>query len=427
MSRRQLDKYVYQPIIRPIYRRAAMPAANTARKLTNQAVRAASMVNPYTALAVARYEAEVKKARNKRRMKKLLRNEDTLEEADRDSRKMTSAPVTVGMTIKRPPISMKESGVYDSKIVSATEVVFSSVTSTDNTYTSGSPNQEMTLNPLYPALKILADEAKNFQLFRFTKAALVFESTCNSTTGGSIILGQLSDVADEQPPTYDDAVLLKDNIQSNVWQSCILPLDLDREFRYVSEGQGPPGSVADARQANQAKLFWGLVNTPTIAGPVGNIKLEYTVELCKRINGTELTSFDQTGYVIPAATALSALANIATGSKVSPWFSKDLVNKFLILKPKAQYVVNIFVASTIDEDAVAPGASVSPYDSDGNAITPSSSFAYGAYSATTNVHQDIYSAMYTFRATDRNCYLDFSGLAGMTGPLDINISIDILT
>lgn len=419
---------VYRPFIRPVYRAAVRPVTNIARRTVNRTVRGIANTNPVTAALVAEYEAELRKERRKTAARKATAkgapSNSQMEEAS-SYRKMSSAPVTVGMTIKRPPISAREMGTYDSKIVSATEVIFSSVTSTNNSYTGGAPQLEIYLNPLNPAFKILADEAKNFQLFRFTKANMVFESTCNSTVGGSIVLGQLTDVLDAPPTTYEDAVLLKDSIQANVWQSVSLPLSLDMDFRYVTEAESASG--AEIRQSNQALLFYGLVNTAIASGAVGNIKLDYSVELCKRVNGTELTSFDQFVYSAPAPGALlAAMANILPSAKTSTWFKKDLINQRLIIRPKATYIVNLTITSQADEDIVSAGATVAPYDSSGS-IPTLSTWAYGSWNPKTNVNQNIYSVMYDFKSTEMDCYIDFSGLTGLTGPLDVNLTIDILT
>jgi len=420
---------VYRPFIRPIYRTAVRPVTNIARRTFNRTAREIAETNPVTASIVAEYEAELRKERRKTAAKKAatktMTSDHQMEQAA-SYRKMASAPVTVGMTIKRPPISAREMGTYDSKIVAATEVIFSSVTSTNNSYTGGAPQLEIYLNPLNPAFKILADEAKNFQLFRFTKANMVFESTCNSTVGGSIVLGQLTDVLDSPPDNYEAAVLLKDSIQSNVWQSVSLPLSLDQDFRYVTEADNASG--AEVRQSNQALLFYGLVNTLTSSGAVGNIKLDYSVELCKRVNGTELTTFNQFVYLAASpAAVLDALANIVTNSKVSSWFKKDLLNQRLILRPRATYIVNLTILSPDDEDVPTPGADVLPYTSDGTAVTIISTYAYGGYNPKTNTDQNIYSTMFTFKTPEADCYIDFSPLATLTGTLDVNITIDILT
>lgn len=414
--------------LHPVGRYVVAPAARIARRTVQRSVRGAVRRTVILKSGLSAYEDELNRTR--RRMARRAAKEElektearSMEKAG-DFRTMSAAPVTVGMTIKRPPLASRESGTYDSKIVSASEVLFASVTSTSNSYAGGNPAQEMTLNPLYPSLKILADEAKNFQMFRFTKASVVFESTTNSATSGSIVLGQLTDVIDDAPATYDDAALLKDMIQANVWQSVTLPLDLDKEFRYITSSVAP--TPAEVRQINQAKIFYGLVNCPN-GTLVGNIKLEYTVELCKRINGTELTSFDQTGYLIPAATALASLGQSVTGAKISPWFQKDLVNQRLIIKPKATYVVNFTLISDADESVVSPGQSIRAYDADDNPIPPVNTWEYAAYAPKTNANQNVYVTMYTFRTPALSSYLDFSGIIGLTGPLDINFSIDILT
>jgi len=426
MAGRFLKQQVYKPILRPAYQQAIRPAAAVARRQFNNTARALAMTNPLSAVAVRDYENEIRKQRKRAAEAKEARTDVQMARAG-NARTMSSAPVTVGMTIKRPPISSQESGKYDSKIVSATEVIFSSVISTDNSYSGGSQQQEMDLNPIHPSLRILADEAKNFQLFRFKKATVIFESTCNSTITGAVVLGQLADVLDTAPPTYDDAVLLKDSIQANVWQSVALPLDLDSEFRYVTFGaSGVTG--AEIRQVNQAKIFFGLVNTLVASGALGNIKLDYTVELCKRINGTELTSFDQSGVGLTSASALATLGQMIPTARLSSWFQKDLINQRLIILPRCTCVVNLTIASQIDEDAVGPGSSIVPFLPTNVAITPTLVLAYGAQTSALFANQNLYTAMYSFKASQLSCYLDFSSVVGvMTGPLDINISIDIYT
>lgn len=430
MSGRFFRRSIARPLAR-VSRPLVRATAQTARRTFNNTARAIAETNPVTAQLVADYEAQLRSDRAKRaaatrKANKEAKSQSEMQQAG-DFRSMSSAPVTVGMKIKRPPLTTQESGVYDSKVVSASEVLFSSITSTNNEYSGGSQTQEMLLNPLYPSLKILADEAKNFQLFRFTKASVVYESTSNSTIGGSVVLGQLSDVIDTAPDNYDDAVLLKDTIQANVWQSVSLPLDLDKEFRYIS--YGPSGVTnAEVRQVNQAKIFFGLVNTATSAGAVGNIKLEYTVELSKRVNGTELTSFDQFGYLMATpATALTSITNIAPNSKVSSWFVKDATNGRLLIMPKATYVFNFTLASSADEDVATPGLLILPYSPSGTPLTLIADYPYAGYIASMGMNTNLLTRMYTFKTSTLASYIDFTPIAGLTGPIDINVSIDILT
>lgn len=412
-------------------RTAAKPARAIARRTFNTSARVAAASNPMTAQLVSDYEKEL--ARQRRitaraqqgapALRSSAYQESDMKEAG-NFRKMTTAPVTVGMQIKRPPISSRETGKYDSKVVSASEVIFSGVTSTSGGWT-GNTATSMFLNPLHPALRILADEAKNFQLYRFIKATVVFESTCNSSTSGALVLGQLSDVLEPPPTNYDDAALLKDTIQANVWQSCALPLDLDPSFRFVSSGAGST-TDAEVRQTNQAKIFYGIVNCP-LSTLIGNIKLEYTVELSKRVNGTELTSFDEYGYLIPASAPLQALLPIVSGARGSSWFTKDIANQFLILGPRATYIVNFALLSSIDEDAVSVGSSFKPKNPDGTLISIGSPWAYGGYSDVLFSNQNMYVCFMTFKTTEMYSYLDFSVLSDLTGPIDFNITIDILT
>lgn len=343
----------------------------------------------------------------------------------KNNRIMSSAPVSVGMKIKRPRMSVKDAGA-DSKVVSASEVIFSNITSTDNGFTGGSQVYEMLLNPLHPAFKILSDEAKNFQLFRFKKAHVVFESTCNSTITGAVGLGQLSDVLDNSPNDYESFALLKDTIQANVWQSCRLPLSLDNSFRYVSYGDNDVTS-AEIRQVNQAKIFFCLINTLTSSGAVGNIKLEYTVELSKRVNGDPLSTLDWYGYLVDAdASILSNLTSMATVRR-TPYFQIDGTK--LRLLPRGQYILNMTIAVDGDEDIVGPASSILPYTYTGSVIPTTVQYSYAGYTDTSFTNQNLFTTMARFVANQPSGYIDFQPLvdAALANKIDINLTIDIIT
>lgn len=402
------------------YRTYARPVYRTAKKVVNQAAKTTAQMDP-TGLAPAiinTYERQLRKQRAT-----TARRSAYARSQPQPTRHMESAPVTVGMTIKRPPVKVQE-GSADSKTVSACEVIFPSVTSTDNSFSGGNQTQEMLLNPLHPALKILADEAKNFQMYRFTKAKLVFESTCNSTITGAVGLGQLSDVLDYSPSDYESFALLKDTIQANVWQSVELPLKLSPDFYYVSYGPNAVGS-AEIRQVNQAKLFFSLINLATSSGAVGNIKLEYSVELVKRINGDPLNIFDAFGYQISPSAPLSALTDL-TGSRRSPWLVRDGAK--LIMAPRATYIVNFTLAIDGDTDAIAPAYACQVRTPSGSYVSWLSVYGYSGYTDKTFTNQNLYTQIAKIKTTVPNCYLDFQPIidAAITHNIDINITVDIV-
>lgn len=340
------------------------------------------------------------------------------------SRKFSFAPVTVGMQIKRASTRVSEKGVYDSKIVSATEVIFSSVDSTNGSYTGGSQDYEMLVNPLHPALKLLSDEAKNFQMFRFKKCKVIFESTCNSVTNGSIIIGQLTDVLEFAPNDYESAALLKDTIQSNVWQMCQLSLSLDDQFRYVSYSNDVTNS--EVRQVNQAKIFYGLINVP-IGQICGNIKLEYTCELSKRINGDPIDQLNlYTPSVInPSPTILKdPILQSIVNVRRTPWFERD--DATLLLKPRASYIMNITLQLIADQSATTAGENILPYGPDGSSISLINDQLIEGYSDNTYTNRNVFTRICSFTTTETNSYISFNELVLLPGQFTLWFSINVV-
>lgn len=342
---------------------------------------------------------------------------------------LNAAPLTIGMNVGPSSKSVSEGSKMDSKIVSAQEVIFDSVASTNDNYSGGSQQYEMAVAPLDPRLKVLSQEAASFQLYRFTKLQLQFETSVNSTISGAIILGALNDVTDDSPANYTDASLLQTFKQCNVWTPCTLNIPCHKQWFYVSSSTDV--TFAEVRQLIQVKIFYALLNTAIGSGPVGAVKLNYTCELSRRISPVALTSFDAAalGFTV-SDDPLASIPSIVR-VKASPWyqrlgFNADTGLDQLLIKARGTYVVSFTLTSTIDEDVTTAGASIIPYDQENNPITLTTNYAYASYSATTNMHKDIYSAMLVFTVPDNASYFDFSGLSALTGPLNVNFQSDVV-
>lgn len=140
--------------------------------------------------------------------------------------------------------------------------------------------------PLNPGLGAtfpwLADVAGRYESYVFRSMRIIYQPLCPTSTPGSLMMAVDYDARDAAPSGKVELMAMSHSTRSSVWDKATYtsaPLDL-RKFgiqRYVRAGPLPANS--DIKTYDVGNLFVGTSNTPASATALGELYVEYDVEL----------------------------------------------------------------------------------------------------------------------------------------------------
>lgn len=315
-----------------------------------------------------------------------------------------------------PMVSMRG----ETKIISGQELIVSSITSASSGWQI---NPRVDINPISPLMPILAAEASSYQMYRFTKLEAQYENLCPSSTQGQLFMGTLADPADALPDSAQDATAIKNSVRNAMWVPSSFKFPCDGQFRYVD---GSIATDADQRNINQFSFWYGTLGFGPTTTSAGTIRLNYTIELQKRIapvapgvlNVTELDG--ASGVAI-----LPGLRSYITNRRRGSWYRIEATTQRLVHQAPGKYALQLSIRSRIDQEVWTPLTTMTIRDVNGTAITPTIGYQVFGYGAPGWVNRSLATRVYTYSLADPGGYIDFSFLAGLTD-IDLTISIDRL-
>lgn len=313
-----------------------------------------------------------------------------------------------------PSVSMRG----ETKIVSGQELIVTSITSAT---VGWQINPRIDINPISPLMPILAAEASSYQMYRFTSLSAQYENLCPSSTQGQLFMGTLADPADALPDSAQDATAIKNSVRNAMWVPSSFKFPCDGQFRYVD---GSVATDADQRNINQFSFWYGTLGFGPTTTSAGTIRLNYTIELQKRIapvspGALDVRGFGNTTGILPALTSYVGTRRRGT------WYDINPTTGLLTHKAPGKYAMQITIRSTDNIDVLTPFSSMAFEDVNGNAITPVSRYFINGYTFNSNTVPNVVSRSFTYSFADAGGTIDLSWVSSLTS-IDMTISIDRL-
>lgn len=126
----------------------------------------------------------------------------------------------------------------------------------------------------------LASIANNYESYIFNSLIFRYESTCNTTTSGSVVLAIDYDPDDQFPESKQELMDFSSSVRCNPWLSCehkSLKGDLNKRKTYFVRNAGVPAG-AERNTYDVGTLYVGTQGQAT-ASSIGELYVEYEVIL----------------------------------------------------------------------------------------------------------------------------------------------------
>lgn len=126
----------------------------------------------------------------------------------------------------------------------------------------------------------LSTIATRFQKYRFRRLSFRYETSAPSTQQGYVMIVPDFDSSDQIPTTKQQALQYQSAIRSNVWEKISLFIrdkDLHAEEQYYIRSTTVPNT--DIKTYDVAQLFTAMVGPAATLGPIGELWVDYEVEL----------------------------------------------------------------------------------------------------------------------------------------------------
>ncbi len=339
-------------------RKAAKTVAKQAGKAALGSARAIAAQDPTTKALFNYVEKRVRnRIRNRKRRNKQNNNDY--------SKVPIQAPIS--MAIAASGVTPMVTTRGETKIMTGQELIEPTVYS----YNSGWSYDidGVLINPLEPVFPLLAGEATNYQLYRFTKLKVQYENICASTSTGQLYLGCLTDPSDDVPSSAIEATAIKNSVRGPVWAPLEFDLPCDGMFRYIN---GTITSDADMRNIFQFRFWYGLQNA-ALAIPFGSIRMTYEIELAKRISGTDPSQVSVDFSVANGEGVITPFdikfADALKSNRGPKWFKYDTTNHTLKFLAPGKYTSTLMIAADNDIDIGTIMAGLALTDPQGNPVT----------------------------------------------------------
>jgi len=192
---------------------------------------------------------------------------------------MTAAPVAAQRVRVNPPKARNGMSANGNRTVKFEEYVQDIIT---NASVIGA--FEAVRFPVQPGISTLfawlADQAVNYQEYRFTKLSFRYETDSTTATAGKVMFAFSPDAADPLPATKQEMLEYGIKGKSAVWQEFVLPIPLVEALgtrRYIRSGT--LAANLDIKTYDLGALFVAYTGVPSISTNLGELYVEYEVEL----------------------------------------------------------------------------------------------------------------------------------------------------
>jgi hypothetical protein len=156
------------------------------------------------------------------------------------------------------------------------------------------------INPGLPNLfPWLSTIATRFQKYRFHNLRFCYQVSAPSTQGGYVMIVPDYDSSDQIPTSKEQALQFQSAVRSNVWDPfCLIcrQTDLKALPQYYIRGGSLPSNV-DIKTYDVGQIFTAMVGPPATLGPVGELWVEYEVELISPIITNNPSNLSQLFFV----------------------------------------------------------------------------------------------------------------------------------
>lgn len=373
-------------------------AQKSAKQLAN--------TNPVSAAMYAELEKRVRNKLRRQRKKSAKRNKNIVR--DDGNRHFVEAPAVMAVAAGGVTPMILTDG--ETKLMDGQELIFPYLQPTNNTWYFDSDG--ILINPLEAIFPLLANEAVNYQMYRFTKLNMQYENTCSTSTPGQLYLGCLTDPSDSVPTGPEEATAIKHSVRGPVWSSMSFDFPCDGMFRYIN---GTSISDADLRNVYQFRAWFGILNG-ALNIPIGSVRISYEIELCKRVAGQDLNLID---IAIPAGTSpiniVTAIATATAKDRGPRWYKFDGIEIFF--QAYGTYTLQTFIQSSANIDVYTAVQNLADSLVDGRTNTqyPTAEiiFQAGSYRTLTDTNTSCGTISMRF-SVKRGDYLDFSGLSSLS-------------
>lgn len=379
-----------QRIIKPTRR-----IGNAARKAAQKELRLMAGQTPLTKAGYTVVEEVVKAVKAKNKKRKAKRG---------DSGQMVKVPLATGSVIQSGEI--KANG-FDTRIVSGTETFLSVYRPENSTF---DPPKLFDISPAAVGFKNLAQEAQNYQKYKFTSLSFIYVPVCSTTTQGQIIFGTLKDPMDPAPVSLEDTRAVRNSVSGPCWQQIELRVPVDLIERFVD---GDTTSPSDVRFQIFRRFFVTSVAVP-VGTQTGLWTVKYTCQLIARkpsSSSSSINTLEFNANSLPFSTMVGKL-------KSNKYFLWD-PNNVLTFRDSGRFRVQLMISA--DTDQALPSLDINLL---GDAIPYEILSITNGYKDKTHVNATILSVSISFTLPTRGATIDFSPLFGLTGSGSVFLSIE---
>lgn len=152
--------------------------------------------------------------------------------------------------------------------------------------------------------------ARSYDKYRFRRLKFIYRPVCATTQVGVVMLSFDYDTLDTVPATKAEQAQTFPNIESNAFAPCELKVECDNTWRFTRQGAI---SNADLKTYDIGQIV--VSSAYATAALLGEIYVEYEVELCKPTHGTPLLVRVQTS----SSTKTALFTSTSSDGTAQPW------------------------------------------------------------------------------------------------------------
>jgi hypothetical protein len=191
---------------------------------------------------------------------------------------LSAAPLAFGRTRVNEPRALQGMGANGSRTVKFSEYVQDVVANAAGTFGSTSPSFPVQVG-ISALFAWLAEQAINYQEYRFRKLAFRFESDQTANIAGKVMFAFSPDAADPVPLNKQEMLEYGVKGKSNLWKEFVMPVPVTEAlgaWRYVRSGT--LAANLDIKTYDLGILFVALSGTAADTN-AGELYVDYEVEL----------------------------------------------------------------------------------------------------------------------------------------------------
>jgi hypothetical protein len=178
--------------------------------------------------------------------------------------------------------------------------------------------------------------ARSFDKYRFKKLKFIYRPVCATTQVGVVMMSFDYDTLDSIPVTKAEQSQTLPNVETNAFAPCELKVECDNTWRFTRQGAISSG---DLKTYDIGQIV--ISSAYATASLLGEIYVEYEVELTKPTHGTPLQLTVQTS----SSTRAAPLTGAVEFGTARPWTVRDTYT--LVCNTPGEYLVNVRYIGTV--------------------------------------------------------------------------------